>query len=274
MDDKITSLKIKIYQPQAHYRIPFTYQRRHTYPIPPYSTVLGLIANVLGIRNIPGQEEPCIKENCDCPYHKLKNIKISICGKFQSKTTEYVWFRNLSKDAHLGRFVVINNRYVAGHIEHIGGQSPCIVDILNDVEILIYLYHQDNEFLEKIKKSFGNPINRGAPLHLGRAEDWIVIKEMRYVELEMEEINGNYGYFFWIPERNLNNYSVIDKVEGLIYNLPTFYRIKDGVRNFNFLRTKLNDGNLGDIFGYVDKMEKGENFTDGIPIFFADLKGG
>lgn len=78
--------------------------------------------------------------------------------------------------------------------------------------------------MEEIKESFENPINRGSPLHLGRAEDWIVIKEIKYVDLEIGEINGNYGYFFWIPERNFNNYSVIDKVEGLIYNLPTFTR--------------------------------------------------
>ncbi|MEM4314681.1 MAG: CRISPR-associated protein Cas5, partial [Thermoplasmata archaeon] len=84
------SLKLKIYQPHAHYRIPFTYQRRHTYPIPPYSTVIGLLCNILGIRNIEGKEEPCMNQNCSCDYHKLKNIKISICGKFESKTTEYI----------------------------------------------------------------------------------------------------------------------------------------------------------------------------------------
>lgn len=44
-------LKIKIYQPDAHYRIPFSYQRRFTYPIPPYSTVKGLICNVMGIKS-------------------------------------------------------------------------------------------------------------------------------------------------------------------------------------------------------------------------------
>ncbi|MGB9677695.1 MAG: CRISPR-associated protein Cas5, partial [Candidatus Ratteibacteria bacterium] len=69
--------KLKIYQPQAHYRIPFTYQRKHTYPIPPYSTIIGLLCNVLGIRNYRGEGEPCENQNnCSCNYHKLKKIKI------------------------------------------------------------------------------------------------------------------------------------------------------------------------------------------------------
>lgn len=49
-------LRIRIYRPQAHYRVPFTYQRRHTYPIPPYSTVIGFLCNVLGIDD-QGKEE-------------------------------------------------------------------------------------------------------------------------------------------------------------------------------------------------------------------------
>jgi CRISPR-associated protein Cas5, N-terminal domain len=66
----LKTLRLKIYQPQAHYRVPFTYQRRHTYPIPPYSTVIGLLCNVLGIRNLEGDGEPKSED-----YEKLKNCK-------------------------------------------------------------------------------------------------------------------------------------------------------------------------------------------------------
>jgi len=265
---EIEVLKIKIYQPQAHYRIPFAYQRRHTYPIPPYSTVLGLIANILGIRNVPGQEEPCIKENCNCPYHKLKKIKISICGNFSSKSTEYIWLRNLNKDEHIKRFGVVKNRFFSGHIEHIGGQIPCSIDILNDVHVLIHIYHEDRKFLEEIKERFENPINRSSPLHLGRAEDWIFLEELKFVNLKTCEIGGNYNYFFWVPEKvfNLRDKIKLEEIDGLIYNLTTFYKIRDGIRNFDYIKVKLNDGNLGDISTYFDSQEE-------VPIFLADLKG-
>lgn len=170
----IPLLKIKIYQPQDHYRIAFSYQRRYTYPLPPYSTVLGLIANVPGIRNLPDQEEPCIKEDCNCDYHKLKKIKILICGNFKSKSTEYTWLRNLNEKSHINRFGSVNNRYVSGHI---GGQMPCLIDILNDVDLMIYLYHEDLSFLENIIRNFERSKSRAFQFHLGKAENLIVIKK-------------------------------------------------------------------------------------------------
>ncbi len=266
----LTVLKIKIYQPAAHYRIPFTSgARRHTYPIPPYSTVIGLLCNLLGIRNEKGEGEPC-GEYCYWDYHKLKNIKISICGNFKSKTTEYIWLRNLNKGAHINRFGNIENRWIAGHIEHIGGQSPAVIDILNDVKLVIYIYHEEEKFLEKIENYFKNPEKRIYPLHLGRAEDWIVIEDLKNFKVKISEIEANYEKFFWIPEKIFNSNSEklkfeFERVNGLIYNLPSFYKIVDGRRQFDYIRTKLNDGDLGGIDIYYDEEEN-------LPLFLADFK--
>ena len=252
-------LRIKIYQPQAHYRIPFTYQRRHTYPIPPYSTVIGLLCNLLGIRNYKNKGEPCENENCNCDYHKLKKLKISICGKFESKTTEYTWFRNLSVEAHNKRFGAPENRYVGGQIEHIGGQIPVSIDILNDVYLWIYLYHEDNSFLEKIKRSFQEPSSRLDIIHLGRAEDWIVIDGVNFEKVNMDDAYGNFKVFVWVPENIFlpKNISLdFNSVEGLIYRIPTFYKLgEDGAREFNYEKVKLSDGLLYGFSFYYDKKE-------------------
>ena len=263
----LEALKIKIYQPQAQYRMPFAYQRRHTYPLPPYSTVLGFVANVLGIKNEPGKEEPCIEEDCSCMYHKFKKIKLAICGNFQSKTTEYTWFRNLNKEKHIERFGFEQNRYLSGHIEHIGGQTPCLVDVLNDVNLLVYVYHEDKGFLDKIIQKFENPAGKSSTLHLGRAEDLVVIDKLQKTDLKIREANGNYKNFFWIPERYFNDKCNIEfeKVNGLIYKLSTFYKIRE-VRIFEYIKAKLNDGNLADISTFFDEEED-------IPVFFANFEG-
>ncbi len=265
--NSIYALKIKIYQPQAHFRVPFSYRRRHTYPIPPYSTVLGLIANVLGIKNIPGQEEPCVSNNCRCLYHKLKQIKIGVCGNFETKVEEYFWLRNLKAESHIGRFGSVTNRNVGGHIEHIGGQMPCVTDVLNNVRIFIYLYHYDKYFLEIVKSSFENPINKTSVMHLGRAEDWILIEEIRYIDLIIHKINGNYKNFFWVPEKVfiINGNFDFKKVNGLAYNVTSFYKIQNGVRNFRYVKAKLNNGDFGDVVAYFDT-------EDNIPVFFTDLE--
>jgi len=260
-------LKIKIYQPQAHYRVPFTYQRRHTYPIPPYSTVKGLLCNLLGVRR--GIEEIEYNSNDEDlkTLNNLKKLKMSICGNFEAKTSEYTWFRNLSKKSHLDRFGYLENRKVSGHIEHPGGQIPVTIDILNDIRITIYLHHEEKHFMEKIKSSLEETTMRLYPLHLGRAEDLFTIEDIGFTNLSIEDIEGNYKNFFWIPEKT---YTVQDcifnfsKVGGILYRLPTFYKIVNGVRSFDYIKVKLNDGDIGGIRIFFDREEK-------LPVFFLNL---
>ncbi|MGC9093867.1 MAG: type I-B CRISPR-associated protein Cas5b [Bacteroidota bacterium] len=264
-------LRLRIYQPQAHYRVPFTYQRRHTYPIPPYSTVIGFLCNVLGYDGMPSE------------HNDLKNIKISIAGRFESKTTEYIWFRNLAKSAHVNRFGAIKNRSVGGHVEHIGGQSPISIDILNDVHLVIHMAHEDPLFLEKIRSSLENPVRRLEILHLGRAEDWIVIEELSEVlelsNFEICRVDADFRHFFWIPERLYlpeakDGASNFNEYEGLLYRLPTFWTVEDyattrnrhGRRIFEYMTVKLSDGLL---------KEKKFLFDEecALPVFLANLGG-
>lgn len=266
-------LRIKIYQPNAHYRLPFSYKRRHTYPIPPYSTVIGFLVNALGI-----YDQTCTD------FQKLQKIKISIAGNFESKITEYIWFRNLSRNAHTQKFGYIANRKTNGHIEHIGGQSPMKIDILNNMHLLFYLAHKDENFIQQIKETLINPKNRLEILHLGRAEDWIVFEEEPEIiddnSLEFKRRDANYQNFFWIP----NDYWIMNgngwektsgnNFEGLLYNLPTFSNIENyentfnrhGKRHFEYIRTKLNDGLIKEQKILFDKEL-------GLPIFLGELNG-
>lgn len=263
-------LRLRIYQPQAHYRIPFTYQRRHTYPIPPYSTVIGFLCNLRGIDDQSKRE-----------FQQLRKIKISIAGRFESKTTEYIWFRNLAKSAHLDRFGYVENRSIGGHVEHIGGQSPILIDVLNEVRIVIHLAHENKGFLECIRSSLENPVHRLEILHLGRAEDWIVIEELSEVidlsHFPIKRVDGDFQYFFWIPEKAFASDSggdmAFSRFEGLLYNLPTFWTVRDfeetlnrhGQRIFEYMRAKLNDGLImGSTVVYDAEVE--------LPIFLADFK--
>lgn len=267
-------LRIKIYQPNAHYRLPFAYQRRHTYPLPPYSTVIGFLVNALGIFD---QKDEFFQNG-------ISKLKLSIAGKFDSKVTEYIWFRNMSKKAHLSRYSFVENRENNGHVEHPGGQSPMKIDVLNDVRLVIYLGHVDLSILKEIKTNLINPIKRLEILHLGRAEDWIVYEdEPKIIEenqLSYHEFGGNFNYFFWIPEKFYikengnwlprNNASF----EGLLYNLPTFSAIdgyeenynRHGRRSFEYVRTKLNDGLI------VSQKLMMDNELN-LPIFIGDLNG-
>ncbi len=249
-------LRLRIYQPQAHYRVPFSYQRRLTYPIPPYSTIIGFICNACGIDN-----------QRNGLYSSIKDLKISIAGKFKTKITENIWFRNLEKSAHEGTYRSIENRIKNGQIGHIGGQSPMKIDVLEDVKLVIHLYHNDSNKLENLKNKLENPEDRLQPLHLGRAEDWIVYQEIKILndsELEYKRQDGRYSYFFWIPEKifTFNSEEINwENFDGLFYNLTTFSNIEDyenhfnhtGKRKYQFIRAKLNDGKIINTKCYFDK---------------------
>jgi CRISPR-associated protein Cas5t len=251
-------LRLRIYQPQAHYRVPFTYRRRHTYPIPPYSTIIGLLCNLLGIDH-PEKEGEINKQQVKL-YDELKKLKISIAGRFESKTTEYVWFRNLSHSAHNSRFGSVQNRIIYGEVEHIGGQSPVSIDVLNEVRLIIHLAHENKDFLYFIASELHNPIHRLEVLHIGRAEDWLTIEEISCVKdittCEIKRRDGAYGYFFWIPEnRYLPEDAGMESVsdssfEGLAYRITAHWTVEStkgyynrhAARIFDYVKVKLSDG--------------------------------
>jgi len=257
------ALLIKIYQPTAHYRMPFTYQRRHTYPIPPYSTVIGFLYNMLGIIHQDNEW-----------YKKLKKCKLSISGRFEQKMTEYIWFRNLSKKSHEAYFGSTEIREKNGEINHIGGQSPMRIDVLENMHLNIHIAG-DEDFLTDLEDYLYNPVNRLDTIHLGRAEDWLVFESIRSVELEKCERDKNYNHFFWIPQSIylIDNIKFdFNKTEGLFYNLPVFATTNgyeqtynhNAERTFTYMRTKLNDG-------AVKGIEYLYDVQTAIPVFLADI---
>lgn len=271
-------LRFIIYQPQAHYRIPFTFQRRHTYPIPPYSTIIGFLCNICGIDD--QKKEVDVGENKIKLYEIIKELKISIAGRFETKITEMIWFRNLNRKAHEQAYGYIKIREKNGQVGHIGGQAPMKIDVLENVEIIIHLFHNDKNKLSKLKQLIENPQNRLQVLHIGRAEDWIVYKDISIIDennIEMKRQDGRYPYFFWIPEKifipkeNEKDLSW-SNFDGLMYNLTTFSSIENyeshfnhtGQRKYEYIKAKLNDGKILNTKCLFDKELN-------IPVFLADF---
>lgn len=259
-------LKIKIHQPNAHYRVPFSYQRRFTYPIPPYSTVKGLICNLMGI-----------KDNSDERFKKIRDgLLLAIYGRYEALVKEYTWFRNLSKESHADRFHTEKNRYIDGIPQHPGGQMPVIVDVLHNVNLIIYIYHNDNEFLNCIKKAFENPSERVSTIHLGRAEDWVVFEEIKCIEIKQQPAR-QIPYFSWIPSKEFVDSSLVfdgyddffKNLNGNLFRLPTFYDIHNNQRIFSdYVNVKLHEG--GSFRKYNFYVDESEN---NLPVIFAKLRG-
>lgn len=73
-------LKLKLFQESACYKKPFSFKVSETYPLPPYSTVIGMFHKIYGA--IPGEHIP---------------MNISIQGEYESIFSNYQTLRKYKK---------------------------------------------------------------------------------------------------------------------------------------------------------------------------------
>lgn len=158
---------LEIFQPFAQYRNPFTFDYAQTYPLPPKSTIIGMLQNALG------------------RYYdeKLYNLKVSVHGSFETKFWNYqslikgdlslkkyngrlkIWNR-WDKKKNVGYFLYTENRE--------SQRSPTFQEELFNGHYYIFLRGDKNTLLE-IEKSLSKP---SKILYLGRSEDIIFIKKI------------------------------------------------------------------------------------------------
>lgn len=112
------ALRLSLYQQQAVFRNPISSEVVETYPLPPPSTVLGLLSTMLQRTFEPG------------------DINISISGSYDALIRDYQWYKKSS----------------------IPKPYPIMVHILQDVNLLLHITaYQNTELLDKIKQAFTTP---------------------------------------------------------------------------------------------------------------------
>ena len=278
--DTVSALRIKVSMPNAHFRVIHSGNPRKTYPLPPYSTVIGLLCNILGSRG-------SIDEMLQGP------LALGILSRHAYVTQEYTWMRNLSSVAHKERYVQINNRTWQEIPEHPGGQSPIKIEVLNEVENLIYVYHPNPLVLEGIRANITAPEKWFSHLHLGRAEDWAMLESAEpavlMVSARAEDFRNSNSYYQWMPVPNstfgLNQYinrelytELYQKTQGIAVLVTSTYRLtptphgKGLIRNFSHIPARLCCASIPFLSGF----RLPELFTDkeeGVPVYMATVAG-
>jgi CRISPR-associated protein Cas5t len=187
---KINVLKFNISLPSANFRVVQSNNPRRTYPLPPYSTVIGFLANIIGNQ-----------ENINMML--AQPFALGIASKYECITREYTWLRNLNSKMHKKRFSSKDNRLWQGVPEHPGGQSPITIEVLNEVKVVIYLQHPKQEVEDILLENYNRPETWLSHLHLGRAEDWAIIDSTNKIELLLSNQPGTFkqaaSYYQWLP---------------------------------------------------------------------------
>ena len=148
------AIKLRLYQNMANYKVATSFQLKETYPLPPYSTVIGMVHSL-------------------CDFKEYHPMKISISGNYFSKVNDLYTryeFKN-GNSFEKGRHQIdVNGLGV--------NRGVATAELLVDVNLIIHIIpeNQSEEFLNLIFEAFKYP--REYP-SLGRREDIVVIDEVK-----------------------------------------------------------------------------------------------
>lgn len=194
------AIRLKLYQNMVNYKKPTSFQLKETYPLPPYSTISGMVHRV-------------------CQFSEYHPLKISIQGDFYSKVndlgTRYEFAGNsYEQERHTHKLYSSADHRDYGMIRGVS-----TTELLTDVNLLIHIIPEREEDLPVILDSFKHPWEF---VSLGRREDLVRIDEVELVELTEtileKDVILNCSAF--IPIDLLDDY---EKEDVTIYKLTRYY---------------------------------------------------
>lgn len=193
-------IRIKCKQELVNFKKPTSLLIKETYPLPPYSTVIGMIHNACGFKE----------------YH---DMQISVQGKtgmhVSDLYTRYAFNQNTKYKAarHNIWFELDDIKYgIVKGIAH--------GELISELELVIHIVPNDVDF-EVVYRGLKFPKYY---LSLGRHEDLLNIEEIKIVDLkEVDEIDLQFDQY--VPVKYLDEIDFGPNASTQ-YNLPKEYVIK------------------------------------------------
>jgi CRISPR-associated protein Cas5t len=205
-------IRLKIYQDMVNYKKPASFQLKETYPLPPYSTVVGMVHNM-------------------CGYQEYHPMQISVQGKYFSKVndlyTRYEFKNGMTYDS--ARHQIKVNEFGVS-------RGVATAELLVDVELMLHIVPEDQNLVEQIYSCLKQPPEYPS---LGRREDLVTFDEVKIVEIKEESIERSEhlenGYGAYIPISYLRNESISSDsfIEGIEYS-GTQYRLNKNYELTNY----------------------------------------
>lgn len=205
-------IKLKTFQEKAVFRTPYSMEVIETYPLPPYSTILGFIHNLLLCTTT------------------IENINISVQGRYGNLNHEFIRYHKFEAESSEGK------------------PYPIVVTSLLDLELIIHIKMPDNNLHLKLLSALKNPPYFP---YLGRPEDLILYMEIKEEEeRDFEPLTTEDGYITipydcYVPIDLAHTL----KIEGVPYLIPAYYKLisnkpikrkktQEVFRNFEMIKVK------------------------------------
>lgn len=204
------AIRVQCFQSLANYRKPSSFIIKETFPLPPYSTVLGMI-------------------HAACGFREFHPMKLSIQGENKGTISELYTRYSFSAGAKYeeGRHqICVHDGKDYGVFKGIAN-----VELVCENQMVLHIVPEEKDF-ETVYHSLKYPKRY---LSMGRYEDLLDIQSVDIVNLTLEE-EGDTTMDIYIPVDWLENesemYEDVDWI-GTFYNLTKEYEItKQGLRRW------------------------------------------
>lgn len=197
------AIKLVANQTLASYRKPSSLQIKESYPLPPYSTVIGMV-------------------HAACGFEEYVDMDISIQGEYYSKLNEYYTryeFKPGPYEEGRHQLQIVSKKDNTNYGITVG---PANIELLSDVNLIIHIRPKEEKYLSIILEGLRKPKEY---VSLGRREDLLRINQVEIVEVEEIELEDNemLKYDAYIPVDNMNQSDI--KSSATIYKVNKKYHI-------------------------------------------------
>ena len=213
------AVKVELFQQMPNYRKPSSFLVRETFPLPPYSSIIGMIHSVCGYES----------------YHPMKiSVQGTSAGNVSDDSIMYSfkpgtapWDDKNGVKVYRGYCVVKSQD---GKQTVLNRGVKC-VEMLTDVNLMIHIIPENQNELEKIADSIKNPPEY---ISLGRREDIARVKSVDIVELDDtldndDDITNLCGDAY-VPVQYLDDIFQSNEIVGTIYKIPKIFDTSESRR--------------------------------------------
>lgn len=226
------AVKIDCYMEMAHFKCPNWFDSLFTYPLPPPSTVVGMVCAL-------------------CNWKEKHEIRVSIAGSPSGIDVENVrrWkggaFSSVENEEFKARFPIrvkgVSDRGKPGYIGWVSGTAR--LHYLSDLHLRLHINAENQDDIKNVYNAFLHP--RFYP-SLGRREDLVRIDAVKIVEITSYRQLKKIDLSAWTPVEPTR------RAMGTVYKLHKDWKIKNDRRIFDDTRVFLSDKGCVEV-GQVDE---------------------
>ncbi|MFT8394074.1 MAG: CRISPR-associated protein Cas5 [Liquorilactobacillus ghanensis] len=200
------AIKLSVYQESANYKVPVSHDFRESYPLPPYSTIIGMVHYL-------------------CNFKKYHPMKVSIQGSYGSTLsdlyTEYE-FKNGMKFEPSRHQINVQGLGISRGVAQ--------VQLMTDVNMVLHIIPDDQTEVKYIFNCLKQP--REYP-NIGRREDLAVFKDVKVVDIIKQHL-----------EEDLRSGKYLDKQKSARKNWAAYIPIELLENNDDIFHTDTHDTSL------------------------------